>query len=72
MAEKPVGSLRYVALEVLGKLRYREKADCWSFGVLMYVVCKGRMLFGGEIEEEIVLSVLKRRLSFSSTHWQSV
>ena len=72
MAQEPVGSLRYVAPEVLGKLRYREKADCWSFGVMLYVFFKGTMPFGGKTEEEIVLSVLKRRLSFSSVHWQSV
>ena len=71
-AEEPVGTLKYVAPEVLAKLRYREKVDCWSFGVLLYVLFRGTMPFGGKTDEEIVLSVLKRRLSFSSAHWSAV
>lgn len=71
-AEEPVGTLKYVAPEVLAKLRYREKVDCWSLGVLLYALLKGTMPFGGKTEEETALSVLKRRLSFSSAHWNSV
>lgn len=72
MTSESVGTLKYVAPEVLAKLRYREKADCWSLGVLLYVLLQGTMPFGGQSEEDTALSVLKRRLSFSSSKWGSV
>lgn len=72
MTNESVGTLKYVAPEVLGKMRYREKSDCWSLGVLLYVLLQGTMPFGGPSDEDTALSVLKRRLSFSSTRWGNV
>lgn len=72
MTTDSVGTLKYVAPEILAKIRYREKVDSWSLGVVLYVLLQGTMPFGGLTEEETALSVLKRRLSFSSTKWGAV
>ena len=72
MADEGVGTLKYVAPEILARIKYREKVDCWSLGVILYVLLRGTMPFGGKSDEEVALSVLKRRLSFKSEKWVSM
>lgn len=46
-----VGTLQYVAPEVLLNHEYDEKVDVWSFGTVMYTLLTGTPLFGGSRRE---------------------
>ena len=68
----PVGTLKFAAPEVLSRLKYREKVDSWSLGVILYVLLHRVMPFGGKTDEETALSILKRHLHFSGPSWSTV
>lgn len=41
------GSLRYMAPEVAQKLPYDQRADCYSFGILFWQICKLEVPYSG-------------------------
>ena len=45
--QKLIGTAYYIAPEVL-ELKYNEKCDIWSLGVIMYVLLSGKFPFGGK------------------------
>jgi len=64
-----VGTLQYVAPEVLLNQEYDEKADVWSFGTVMYTLLTGTPLFGGSRRE-----IMKRKTSgkvYYSTYFRT-
>lgn len=69
---EPVGTLKYAAPELLSRLPYGEKVDCWSLGVILYVMLAGRMPFYGKNDQDVAVKILKRRVNCSGEKWQSV
>lgn len=57
------GSPTYVAPEILKKEGYRETADIFSVGSLLFNLITGRYLFSGEGEDELLKQNLKCDLS---------
>lgn len=53
-AHDQVGTLLYVAPEVIKGEGYTKAVDVWSAGVLFYAVCTGLMPFYDKPEEPIV------------------
>jgi len=43
----PVGTLTYVAPEVLRQTGYGIEADVWSLGVIMFLLLRGKLPFDG-------------------------
>ena len=58
MQNKVVGSLYYVAPEVLNK-NYNEKCDLWSCGVIMYFLLTKKVPFSGTFNDEIIEKIKK-------------
>jgi len=69
---EPVGTLKYAAPEVISRLPYRFKADCWSLGVILYILLMGRMPFYGKNDPSIAEKILRRPISVSSEKWASL
>ena len=54
------GSLRYMAPEVALKQPYNEKADVYSFGIMVWQMARDRVPFKGMSREEFMARVVQR------------
>ena len=66
-----IGSSYYMSPEVLGE-SYNEKCDCWSLGVILYMLLSGTPPFNGEGDEGIYNSILKQDLEFPENKFKKV
>jgi len=57
----------YIAPEVFKKELYGPPCDCWSLGVLLYILVSGIFPFYGDTFDEISFAVQNTTLSFKST-----
>ena len=69
---EPVGTLKYVAPEIISRMVYREKIDCWSLGVIVFILLQGTVPFFGKNDQEVAMRILRKKLRFDSEKWQSV
>jgi serine/threonine protein kinase len=61
-----VGSLKYVAPEIIGIKKYDTKADMWSAGVVLYNMITGRQLFIGKSDEETMKNILHAEINLDT------
>jgi len=61
--ETMVGTPFYVAPEVL-EGQYGFECDCWSLGVIMYILLSGYLPFSGSTAPEVFEKVKKGQFSF--------
>ena len=66
-----VGTLVYCSPEVL-KNNYDSKCDIWSCAVIMYILLSGEIPFAGDSEEEIIKSIMNKKVSFDSSFFNNV
>jgi len=69
---EPVGTLKYVAPEIISHMQYREKVDCWSLGVIIFILLIGTVPFYGKNEQETAMRILRKKLRFDSEKWTDV
>ena len=69
---EPVGTLKYAAPEVLSRFPYGNKADCWSLGVILYILLVGKMPFYGKNDQSIAAKILGRNINITSERWQRI
>lgn len=68
-----VGTPYYVAPEVLGRwARYDEKCDCWSAGVILYVLLSGILPLKGKNTQDTLRKVVAGSYSFPPSIFDSV
>lgn len=72
VSTEPVGTLKYAAPEILSRVSYRGEVDCWSLGVLLYILLQGKMPFYGASDRDVALRILKKKLSFTGEKWTAV
>ncbi|CAN0425307.1 unnamed protein product, partial [Discosporangium mesarthrocarpum] len=58
-----VGSIYYVAPEVLGR-NYTKACDCWSIGVIAYMLLSGSPPFLAHSDEGIKLKIKYSKVGF--------
>ena len=71
MTEK-VGSLSYMAPEVVQRHAYDQKCDVWSACVLLFILLSGEQPFFGEDKKKIQEAITLKDLHFPKRHWQKL
>eukprot|EP01016_Furgasonia_blochmanni_P037307 TRINITY_DN4373_c0_g2_i1.p1 TRINITY_DN4373_c0_g2~~TRINITY_DN4373_c0_g2_i1.p1 ORF type:complete len:352 (-),score=53.59 TRINITY_DN4373_c0_g2_i1:15-989(-) len=66
-----VGSALYTAPEVYEE-NYDEKCDCWSLGVIMYVLLSGSPPFFGSSHHDYYEAAKRGEIDLDSAVWQTV
>ncbi|TMW68026.1 hypothetical protein Poli38472_007698 [Pythium oligandrum] len=66
------GTPGYVAPEVVRGEAYGSEVDCWSLGVILFILLCGYPPFGGENHAAIFEKVVSAKYKFSSPEWDDV
>jgi serine/threonine protein kinase len=61
-----LGTAAYMAPEQAKGAAVDKRADIWAFGVVLYEMLAGRLLFGGDSVPEILAGVLKNEIDFGA------
>ncbi|KAH8584533.1 kinase domain-containing [Cryptosporidium sp. chipmunk genotype I] len=67
-----VGTLYYIAPEILLGKGYDDKCDIWSIGVMTHILLCGVPPFAGNTDTEIIEKVRRGSVSFSESIWSQV
>ncbi|XP_057193711.1 calcium/calmodulin-dependent protein kinase type 1 isoform X2 [Triplophysa rosa] len=66
------GTPGYVAPEVLAQKPYSKAVDCWSIGVISYILLCGYPPFYDEIDAKLFEQILKAEYEFDSPYWDDI
>ncbi|XP_033745274.1 calcium/calmodulin-dependent protein kinase type 1-like [Pecten maximus] len=66
------GTPGYVAPEVLAQMPYGKEVDCWSIGVIAYILLCGYPPFYDENDTALFQQILKAEYEFDSPYWDDI
>ncbi|XP_076022868.1 calcium/calmodulin-dependent protein kinase type 1D-like [Genypterus blacodes] len=66
------GTPGYVAPEVLAQKPYSKAVDCWSIGVITYILLCGYPPFYEESESRLFSKIMKAQYEFDSPSWDDI
>ncbi|XP_077398850.1 calcium/calmodulin-dependent protein kinase type 1D-like [Vanacampus margaritifer] len=66
------GTPGYVAPEVLAQKPYSKAVDCWSIGVITYILLCGYPPFYEESETRLFSKIIKAQYDFDSPFWDDI
>ncbi|KAG7454593.1 hypothetical protein MATL_G00261450 [Megalops atlanticus] len=66
------GTPGYVAPEVLAQKPYSKAVDCWSIGVIAYILLCGYPPFYDENDSKLFEQILKADYEFDSPYWDDI
>lgn len=69
---EPFGTVGYVAPEVLQKQHYRESADVWSIGCIIYALLSGSLPYDDKSQSETIRQTIYDPLVFDLPIWDQV
>lgn len=69
---EPYGTLCYVAPEILLQQPYDKSVDCWSLGIIIYLMLGRHLPFDSQDDKEIGRKTIYQEISFSHSVWQNV
>jgi serine/threonine protein kinase len=72
MCSEPYGTLCYVAPEILMQLPYDKAVDCWSFGIIIYLMLGRHLPFDSTDDKEIGRKTIYQEISFNHPVWSTV
>jgi serine/threonine protein kinase len=67
-----VGTAAYMSPEQARSEELDHRSDIWSFGVVLYEMLSGELLFKGDYEQAIIFSILNDEIDFSVLNKQDV
>lgn len=67
-----VGTLLYLAPEIIKDRNYGASVDLWACGVLLYVTLSQQFPFYGKDEEEYYSNLLEQELDFPEEQWANI
>lgn len=70
--ELVLGTPLYMAPELIKHIKYNEKVDVWSMGVIVFQLLCGSTPFDGKNIEEINQNICNKRISFREKHWAKI
>ena len=69
---EPYGTLCYVAPEILLLKPYDKSVDCWSIGIIIYLLLGRFLPFDGHSDREISQKTIRQEVSFNNPVWSNV
>jgi len=72
MMLKKVGTIAYVAPEVLLEKGYSYKVDLWSLGCIMHLLLRGYLPFDADNMNDIRDYILNAKLTFNNPRWNVI
>ena len=66
------GTPCYIAPEVISGTGYDNKVDCWSLGVILYVMLCGFPPFYAEENSELFAQIKSGKFEFHSPYWDTI
>lgn len=66
------GTPGYVAPEVLRRQKYGKPVDCWSIGVISYILLCGYPPFYDENDAKLYKQIMKGEYEFDSPYWDDI
>lgn len=66
------GSAYYVAPEVVDGESYNEKCDCWSAGIILFIMLTGKPPYSGSNERQILENVRRKPFDPSDYQFQGI
>ncbi|XP_048878711.1 calcium/calmodulin-dependent protein kinase type 1D-like isoform X2 [Brienomyrus brachyistius] len=66
------GTPAYVAPEILAQKHYSKTVDCWSIGVITYILLCGYPPFYEENETKLYAKIMKAQYEFDSPFWDDI
>lgn len=69
---EPYGTLCYVAPEILMQLPQDKAVDCWSFGIIIYLMLGRHLPFDSTNDEEIGRKTIYKEINFNHPVWSTV
>ena len=69
---EPFGTLCYVAPEILQQKPYNKSVDCWSFGIITYLMLSRHLPFDSNDDKEIGRKTIYQQITFTHSVWDNV
>lgn len=67
-----IGTVSYMATEIVRKLKHGAPADMWSAGVVLYQILSGDMPFRGRTDRDIFNAVRSAKFEMKGPAWNNI